>query len=62
MERQICDLAYKWNLKTNKKLWLIEEEIRILVMIGGGWEEGESKEGGQKVQTFGYKISTSHIR
>lgn len=26
-------------------------------MIGGGWEEGESKEGGQKVQTFGYKVN-----
>ena len=32
-----------------KKTKLIEKEIRLVVTRGGGWEEGDLEESGQKV-------------
>ena len=51
-------LLVNYTSKTNKP---IEKEIRFVVTRGRGWEEGELDEGGQKVTTCSYKISTRDV-
>lgn len=50
--------TYMWNLKKRKKYptKLTEKEVWFVVTTGEGWGEEKLEEGGQKVQTFSYKI------
>ena len=52
------DLTYMWNLK-KPKTKLISTQNKLVVARGRGWSVDDMGEGGQKVQTSGYKISKS---
>ena len=59
-EKQILnDLMYMWNLKSKQTKTKLKhtENPSPQVARGEGWEEGKMDKGGQKVQTFSYKIS-----
>ena len=59
-EKQILnDLMYMWNLKSKQTRTKLKhtENPSPSVARGKGWEEGKMDKGGQKVQTFSYKIS-----
>ena len=61
-EKQILnDLMYMWNLKSKQTRTKLKhtENPSPSVARGKGWEEGKMDKGGQKVQTFSYKISKS---
>ena len=47
-----------WNLK-KPKTKLISTQNKLVVARGRGWSVDDMGEGGQKVQTSGYKISKS---
>ena len=45
------------HMESKNKTKLIEQEIRLIVTKGEGWEEGEMEERGSKIQIFSEKVN-----